>query len=60
MGVVSQDVAVHALASSVTMSMTVSARALSARCFHVICIFGLTYMHIEIDILPYKTNQAIV
>lgn len=51
MGVVLQDIAVHVSASSVT----VSTYAVSAPCFHLISIFGLTstvYTYMENDSLP--------
>lgn len=51
MGVVLQEVAVHASVGSAT----VSAQALSACCFHIICMFELVYMNVESDILPHET-----
>lgn len=41
-GLASQVVAVHT-----------SARALNARCFHMICTFGLPFIHMDCDILPW-------
>lgn len=42
-----QDIAVHTLASSVT----VSAHALREHDLHIICIFGLTSVYMESDSL---------